>query len=153
MTDRIAYQILESNYEEKEIIIAGIKHNGYLFAQKLADTLSKLSKTKITLTAIELNKTTPLENEIKHDFKNLKLDQKSLILVDDVANTGKTLFYALKPVMEFNPKKVQIAVLIDRVHKMYPTSADYVGLSLSTTLQEHITVDLINENKEAAFLS
>jgi pyrimidine operon attenuation protein/uracil phosphoribosyltransferase len=78
------------------------------------------------------------------------LDNKTILLVDDVANTGKTMYYALKPIMEFSPKKVQIAVLVDRQHKLFPVSSDFVGLSLSTTMQEHISVVFDKVNGESA---
>lgn len=70
-------------------------------------------------------------------------------MVDDVANTGKTMYYALKPVMEFSPRKVQVAVLVDRQHKLFPVSSDFVGLSLNTTMQEHIRVELVKGKAEA----
>jgi pyrimidine operon attenuation protein/uracil phosphoribosyltransferase len=73
--------------------------------------------------------------------------------VDDVANTGKTFFYAFKPLLEFTPKKVRVAVLVDRKHKAFPVSVDYVGLSLATTMHEHINVIIEESEKEGVYLS
>lgn len=151
-TERIAYEILENNYEENELIIAGIKENGYNFAKKLTAVLKKISPFKITLTSIRLNKKNPTKEKIEVDLDNSQLNNKVVIVVDDVANTGKTLFYSLKPLMDFYPKKVQVAVLVDRKHKTFTVSADYIGLSLSTTMQEHISVEIESAKEEGVYL-
>ena len=152
-TTRIAYQIVEDNYDERELIIIGIKPNGYGYAQQLKKEIEGIDGMKVSLIELDLNKSLPLENEIKLDLGKKTLDNKVVIIVDDVANTGKTLYYALKPVMEFTPKKVQAVVLVDRQHKLFPVSPDFVGLSLSTTLQEHIVVEFAENGKGAAYLT
>ena len=152
-TTRIAYQIVEDNYDERELIIIGIKPNGYGYAQQLKKEIEAIDGMKVTLIELDLNKSLPLENEIKLDLGKKTLDNKVVIIVDDVANTGKTLYYALKPVMEFTPKKVQAVVLVDRQHKLFPVSPDFVGLSLSTTLQEHIVVEFDVKGEGAAYLT
>lgn len=146
---RIAYQIIEENFEEKEVILIGVKPNGFSFAERLKSEIETFSKVKITLLSLTLNKQQPLSEEIVFDKGKTVLKDKVVLLVDDVASTGKTAFYALKPIMEEQPKKVQIAVLVDRKHKRFPVSADFVGLSLSTTLKEHITVEIKNKKAEA----
>jgi pyrimidine operon attenuation protein/uracil phosphoribosyltransferase len=151
-TTRIAYQIVEDNYES-ELIIIGIKPNGYQYAQQLKKEIDAIDSMKVTLVELEINKSLPLENSIKIELGKKTLDNKAVIIVDDVANTGKTLYYALKPVMEFSPKKVQAVVLVDRQHKLFPVSPDFVGLSLSTTLQEHIIVEFDAKGESAAYLS
>ena len=151
-TTRIAYQIVEDNYDERELIIIGIKPNGYGYAQQLKKEIEGIDGMKVSLIELDLNKSLPLENEIKLDLGKKTLDNKVVIIVDDVANTGKTLYYALKPVMEFTPKKVQAVVLVDRQHKLFPVSPDFVGLSLSTTLQEHIVVEFAENGEGAAYL-
>lgn len=152
-TTRIAYQIVEENYDESELVIIGIKPNGFEYAQQLKKEIEAIDGFKITLVGLEFNKTGPLENQITLDLGKKTLDNKTVIIVDDVANTGKTLYYALKPVMEFAPKKVQAVVLVDRQHKLFPVSPDFVGLSLSTTLQEHIIVEFDSKGAGAAYLS
>ncbi len=152
-TTRIAYQIVEDNYDENELVIIGIKPNGYSYAQQLKKEIETIDGTKITLIELDLHKTMPLENEIKLDIGKKTLNGKVVIIVDDVANTGKTLYYALKPVMEYSPKKVQAVVLVDRQHKLFPVSPDFVGLSLSTTLQEHIVVEFDTRGEGAAYLT
>lgn len=148
-TTRIAYQIIEENFDEKEVILIGVKPNGFSFAEKLKSEMEQFSKVKITMLSLELNKQNPLSEEIVFEKGKTVLKNKVVVLVDDVASTGKTAFYALKPIMEEQPKKVQIAVLVDRKHKLFPVSADFVGLSLSTTLKEHITVEIKNKKAEA----
>lgn len=150
-TERISFEILEDNDEEKEIIIAGIHLNGYLFAERLVKSLKKFSDIKVTLGKVKLNKHNPTTEEITCSLSNTEFNNKVVILVDDVAHTGRTLLYAMKPFMEHTPKKIQIAVLVDRKHKKFPVTADYVGMLLSTNMQEHVSVEL--EKEEAVYLS
>ncbi len=138
---RIAYQIYENNIDEKEIIIAGISENGYYFAKKIKSVLENISEIKVELCEVKINKRNPLEvitTSIEPDiYKN-----KSLILVDDVLNTGTTLMYAVKHFLDVPLKQFKTAVLVNRNHKKYPIKADFKGISLSTSLQEHITFEV-----------
>lgn len=149
---RIAYQILENNYKEKEIVLLGIRENGYLVAEKLKAALEKIKTIEVPLYEISLDKAKPSTKAINYNFDPAKLKNKTVILVDDVANTGKTTFYALSTLMDFPCKKIQIAVLIDREHKAFPVHSDYVGMSLSTTLKEHVEVK-IDEKETGVYLS
>lgn len=150
--NRIAYEIYENNHSEKEIIIAGISDNGYVFAKRLADVVQKISPIKTTLIEIKINKENPLAKEIKISLSDKELKNKVIILADDVLNSGKTLIFGAKPFLITPVKRLTTVVLVDRGHNRYPIKADFVGLSLSTTLQEHITVDL-KKGKEAVYLS
>jgi len=151
--NRIAYEIYENNYQEEEIIIAGIYQNGYLLAEKIADFLKKISKIKITLIEIKLDKENPASKDIKISLTKKQIENKVIVLVDDVLNSGKTLIFGAKPFLDTPIKRLHTAVLVNRGHHRYPMLADFVGLSLSTTLQEHITVELDKKGKEAAYLS
>lgn len=148
-TRRIAYQIVEDNYDEKEIIMLGIDGTGYEYAQLLKKEIESISEISIKLLNLKLDKQKPLSQPIEIGGTKLSLDNKVILMVDDVANTGKTMYYALKPVMEYSPRKVQVAVLVDRQHKLFPISSDFVGLSLNTTMQEHIRVELVKGKAEA----
>jgi pyrimidine operon attenuation protein / uracil phosphoribosyltransferase len=139
---RLAYEILENNYEEAEIILAGINNNGMSFARLLFDQLSSITKQQLTLTHILLNPANPLESEVRIDLPAPSLQGKVIIVVDDVANTGRTIFYACKPLLETLPKKIEVAVMVDRTHKSFPVKVDYFGLSLATTLLENIDVQI-----------
>ncbi len=150
---RIAYEILENNYDEKELKIIGIRDKGVQFAQKIYDCLKTITPIKLSLHFIALDKFKPADGKMEFDFDEKELSNKVVILVDDVGNTGKTLCYALQPLLESRPKKIEIAVLVDRQHKLFPVSADYVGLSLSTTMKETVTVEFNNGKGDAAFLS
>jgi pyrimidine operon attenuation protein/uracil phosphoribosyltransferase len=152
-TRRIAYQIVEDNYDESELILIGIKPNGFEYAGQLKKEIEAIDGIKVVLLELTLNKAKPLQDAIALDLGKKTLNDKTIIVVDDVANTGKTLYYALKPIMEFSPKKVQAAVLVDRQHKLFPVSPDFVGLSLSTTMQEHILVEFDAKGKGTAFLT
>jgi pyrimidine operon attenuation protein/uracil phosphoribosyltransferase len=150
--NRISYQIFEDNHTEKEIIVVGIAKKGYLFAEKLAKQLSKISSSKITLAKLTINKIDPINNIGELDISPNELDDKVIILVDDVLNSGKALIYGVKYLLDFSIKKMSTVVLVDRNHKKYPIGTHYVGLSLSTTFQNHISVEFDGPNI-SAFLS
>jgi len=150
---RLAYQIHENNYAEKEITLAGINNNGMVFARMIRDELQHISSSTLTLTRLQLNPAKPLSDDITIERPIIELQNGVVIIVDDVANTGRTIFYAFKPLMEIVPKKIEIAVLVDRKHKSFPVKVDYVGLSLSTTLQEDISVKIRDTEDWAVFLN
>ncbi len=146
----MAYEIWENNLGEKEIILAGIRESGSVMARILQQILSEIASFKTELITISLDKRQPKEVVLSksHDFNN-----KIIIVVDDVANSGRTLLYAMKPFLEFQPKKIQALVLVARSHKTYPVHPDYVGLSVATTLQEHIFVEVDGGKIIGAYLS
>ena len=139
---RIAYEILENNYDENELIIAGIFDQGYVFAGMLSKQLKEICKKKITLLKITLDKSAPLQGDIVLSETMEAVEGKTVVLVDDVLNTGRTLAYSLKPFLGVRIKKLETAVLINRSHKSFPISATYTGYELSTTINEHIEVKL-----------
>ncbi|MDA9234336.1 phosphoribosyltransferase domain-containing protein [Polaribacter sp.] len=149
-TRRIAYQILESNSNEKEVIIVGIVGNGLLFAKEIVRDLNQISDIKTTLCEIVINKKNPLDTVSttlsEEDYKN-----KSIVLVDDVLNSGATLIYAVKHFLNVPLKRFKTAVLVNRNHKKYPVKADFKGISLSTSIKEHVVVEF-NENETIAYL-
>jgi pyrimidine operon attenuation protein/uracil phosphoribosyltransferase len=148
---RIAYQIYETFVEEEEIVIAGIASNGFVFAKKIAAELEKISTLKVVLCEVYINK----QNANAPITTSLSLDQyqnKGLVLVDDVLNSGTTLIYGVKHFLEVPLKKLKTAVLIDRNHKKYPVKADFKGISLSTSLLEHVQV-VFEEKGDYAYLS
>ncbi len=149
---RLAIEILENNYEEGKIILAGINNNGYRFAELLRAELQQLNKVKIIMTRIRLNPAAPLAEAIEVDMPLAELANKTIILIDDVANTGRTIFYACKPLLEILPKKIEVAVLVNRTHKSFPIKVDYVGLSLATTLRDNINVQIEKATDQAVFL-
>lgn len=147
---RMAYEIYETNINEKEVILAGIRENGYVFAEKLKDMLTEISPIEVTLCAVVMNKKKPLE-PVETSLPSSAYKNKSLVLVDDVLNSGTTLIYAAKLFLEVPLKRFKTAVLVNRNHKKYPIKADFKGISLSTSLQEHISVEF-KGNKAVAYL-
>jgi pyrimidine operon attenuation protein/uracil phosphoribosyltransferase len=139
---RLSYEILENNLDEDVIVLAGINNNGFRFAELLAFSLRDISDKKIILSHIRLNPAKPLDTSVETDLNHDEIKNKAIIVVDDVANTGRTIFYAFKVYMDVIPKKLEVAVLVDRKHKLFPIKVDYVGLSLATTIHEHIKADL-----------
>lgn len=148
---RLAIEILEHNIEEEGLILAGVNSRGMTLARMLAERIQKISQLPILLTNIRLNPAAPLEKPVEIDLPIAELAGKAIIVVDDVASSGRTLLYACKPILETLPKKLEIAVLVDRTHKSFPVRVDYVGLSLATTLKENILVE-IGESEMSAFL-
>ena len=147
---RMAYEILENNIDEKEIILAGIRESGSVVARVIQKMFAEISSIKTELITVTLDKRQPVVVSLskKNDFNN-----KVIILVDDVSNSGKTLLYALKPFIEYHPKKIQTLVLVERTHTSFPVRPDYVGLSIATTIQEHIFVEVNGEEVVGAYLS
>lgn len=148
---RIAYQIYETFIDDKEIIIAGIAANGFEFAKKIALELENISPMKPVLCEVFIDKNNP-KAEIKSSINLESCQNKNLVLVDDVLNSGTTLVYAVKYFLDVDLKKFKTAVLVDRNHKKYPVKADFKGISLSTSLQEHVNV-VFETNNNQAFLS
>lgn len=147
---RMAYQIWENNSSEKEILLIGIGGSGVIINKYLAKKIREISPLKVQELVININKKEPLKSPATFDEN---LDGKAVILVDDVANSGRTLLYAIKPLLNFKLKKLRIAVLIDRKHKSFPVAPDIVGHSISTTLQEHIDVECKDDHAEGVYLS
>jgi pyrimidine operon attenuation protein / uracil phosphoribosyltransferase len=143
---RLSYQILENNLDSTEIIIAGINNNGFGFASLLIQYLNEISNKKWLLKRIKLNPADPVNHPITIDMEQHEMVGKSFILVDDVANTGRTIFYAYKVLMQVLVSKIEVAVMVDRKHKLFPIKVDYVGLSLATTVQDNIQAHLLDEN-------
>jgi pyrimidine operon attenuation protein/uracil phosphoribosyltransferase len=150
-TKRIAYQIYETFSTEKEVILAGIASNGYVFAQKIAEELRQISDLKVTLCEVKINKQDP-KGPVVTSIPKESYEKKGLVLIDDVLNSGTTLIYGVKHFLEVTLSKFKTAVLVDRNHKKYPVKADFKGISLSTSLQEHIQV-VFDEKESYAYLS
>lgn len=148
---RIAYQIYETFVDEKEIVVAGIANNGFVFAKKIANVLEEISDIKIILCEVSLNKENPNE-PITTSLLKSEYQDKGVVLVDDVLSSGTTLIYGVKHFLEVPLKKLKTAVLIDRNHKKYPVKADFKGISLSTSSLEHVQV-VFENNNDHAFLS
>ncbi len=149
----MAYEIAERNFDESEIIIVGVIDNGMKLAELLEEEIGKIGQFEITLCSLELNKKTPLQSEIQLSISIDEFSSKTVLLVDDVLHTGRTLAYSLKPFLNCRIGKLQTAVLVDRDHKKFPVSADYVGYALSTTLKEHIEVELEDEQTFGVYLN
>ncbi|MFD2517870.1 phosphoribosyltransferase family protein [Salinimicrobium flavum] len=137
---RIAYQIYESNVEEDRIVLAGILKNGFELAKKLKDDLERISDLEIELCEVKINKKNPLD-EIETSLPSSEYENRSIILVDDVLNSGTTLIYGVRHFLKVPLKQFRTAVLVDRSHKKYPVKADFKGISLSTSLNETVKVD------------
>lgn len=150
--NRLAYEIYEHTSDEKEVIIAGIEGNGYSVAKKLATLLKKISDLEVILGKITVDKKNPLAAVPKTDLQEKDYKNKVVIVVDDVLNSGKTLIYGVQLFLNQPVKKLHTVVLVDRSHTRYPIKADFVGMSLSTTLQEHIVADLSHSGKETVYL-
>jgi pyrimidine operon attenuation protein/uracil phosphoribosyltransferase len=147
--DRIAYQILEDNFDEEEILIAGILPRGDNIANRLKTILDGIAPFSTKLLTIELDKQSS-SLQAKINFNVADCSGKVVILVDDVLNSGKTLAYGFGVFIDVPLKKLRTAVLIDRNHKSFPITTDFAGVALSTVIKEHVDVVLDEEGEEDA---
>lgn len=145
---RIAYQIYETNVGESELVIAGIDSNGYLLARRLKKELDRISDISSVLCKVTINKQNPLE-KVSTSLASSEYENKAIVLVDDVLNSGSTLIYGIKHFLEVPIKRFKTAVLVNRNHKKFPVKADFKGISLSTSLHEHVQVNLSKQPYEA----
>ena len=136
---RIAYQIYENNVSEKEVVIAGIFENGFVFAKKIKTVIEKISPIKVIMCKVMIDKKNPI-NPITTSLESKIYKNKSLVLVDDVLHSGTTLIYGIKHFLQVPLKQFNTAVLVDRNHKKYPVKADFKGISLSTSINENVSV-------------
>ncbi|PKR81637.1 phosphoribosyltransferase [Brumimicrobium salinarum] len=148
--DRIAYEIVENNPDTQHLILVGIHGNGFEIVKILAKRLKDIQVENIQIIELKINKKDPLKEEIVTDTSLSSIDQKTVILVDDVINSGRTMQYALMKILERPVIKVKTVALVDRKHRSFPIRCDFVGLTLSTTLQDRIEVELNQEMR--AFL-
>ncbi len=146
---RLAHQIIENTFEEKALFIGGICGNGLLLAEKIKEIISKNSDQEITVFEILVNKIEPWSEEIKLSVPQELIKNGYLIMIDDVINSGKTMQYALVKLLEQSTKAIKTVVLVDRSYRTYPIKADFVGISLSTTLQERVEVNFSDSNSYA----
>ncbi len=146
---RMALQVAEQNYDEPQLILIGIKENGLIIAHKISGYLKEVYNGELIVIELAINKRKPADVIL---FPVIEFNGKTVILIDDVANSGSTMLYALKPLLENYPKKIQTLALVERTHKSFPIVVDYVGLSISTNPDEHINVDVDGEEVGGAWI-
>ena len=139
---RIAYEIYENNFSEKSIVLAGIDGQGYALAKILEKELKSISPLSVVLVKVSLDKFTAVQSEVTIDASAKEIKRKCIVLIDDVLNTGRTLAYALKPFTALEIKKIEVAVLVNRSHTLFPIVPTYSGYELATTLTDHVEVKL-----------
>ena len=149
---RLAWEIYEKNSKEDEIIIVGISGRGEILASRLSNMINQISLIKTKLGTIDLDKDNPIQNEVTIDLSVADYANKVVVLIDDVLNSGKTLMYASKYFLTTPLTKLSTAVLVERAHHRFPIKADYIGLSLATTLQEYIKVVLDGKEQSVYLL-
>jgi len=147
---RMALQVVEQNYDAKQLVLIGIKTNGTVIAEKISSFLKDIFKGEVLVLELSMDKKKPAEISLN---TNMDFTGKTILLIDDVANSGRTMLYALKPLLEQLPKKIQTLALVERTHKTFPIDVDYIGLSVSTTLDEHINVEVENNEVKGAWMS
>jgi pyrimidine operon attenuation protein/uracil phosphoribosyltransferase len=148
---RMAFEIYEHNFNEKNIVIAGIDGQGYVLAKLLIKQVESISPLEVKLVKISLDKLAPQQSDITLDCDLKELKKKIIILVDDVLNTGRTFTYGMKPLLNIEVKKIETAVLINRGHSLFPILTQYTGYELSTTIKDHIEV-ILKKDEMAVYL-
>jgi pyrimidine operon attenuation protein/uracil phosphoribosyltransferase len=147
---RMALEIIENNAGEEQLVLAGIDENGVVIARIIQRLIGELSSIRTTLITITLDKRDPQDITLSEDPG---FNDKVIIIIDDVANSGRTLLYALKPFLQYRPRKIQTLILVERSHNSFPVRPDYTGLSIASTLQEHIYVEVEGNRVRGAYLS
>jgi pyrimidine operon attenuation protein/uracil phosphoribosyltransferase len=148
---RMTHEIHENHYKEKDLVLVGIEGRGSQLANRLFRQLSEISELTLTIEEIKLNKDKPLSEPLGFTGELKSLKGRSVVLIDDVLNSGKTLMYAARFLLDVDIKSLTIVTLVDRYHRKFPIRPDIVGLTLSTNLREHVTVNL-TKGKEAVYL-
>jgi pyrimidine operon attenuation protein/uracil phosphoribosyltransferase len=146
---RMAMEIAERNHDKSSLILIGIKENGIFIAQKIAEFLQPNFPGEIEIIELTMDKRNPGEIVLS---KSVDFNNKSVLLIDDVANSGKTMLYAMKPLLEFYPAQIETVILVERTHKKFPVAVDYVGLSVATTQMENIIVEVESGVVTKAFI-
>ncbi len=144
---RLSWELYENNLDQSELIIIGIAKRGIILAKEIAFHLEKISNINTIVGSLELNKDFPYKDDVKINISTSDYINKVVILVDDVLSSGKTLIYGARYFLDTPINKLSTVVLIDRNHNTFPIKADYIGVSLSTTLKEYITVNLVGKDK------
>lgn len=150
--ERMAWEIFENNYNSPSIVLLGIAQNGILISNAIAKELRKISQNEILTGTLEIDKKGGFDSDINLICKH-NLENQSIVIVDDVINTGKTMLAAMLPIVKQKPYKIQTAVLAKRNHRMFPIKCNIVGISLATTLQEHIWFEVDSKDKMIVFLT
>jgi len=139
---RMAWQIYETHYKEPSIVLAGINGNGFVLANRLAKLIESISTVSTLVAEVTIDKKEPFNSPISLDIKEEDFSNKVVILVDDVLNSGKTMIYGIKHFLKVPVKMIKVTALIDRKHHRFPIRTDYAGLILSTSLKDHVAVEL-----------
>lgn len=147
---RLALELIENNLDAEALILVGIEENGVVLAKNIRQRIRKSSKIPTTLLTLRLNKKTPGDIILSEE---MDFTGKVIVLIDDVTNSGKTLLYALKPFLNYHPARIQTLVLVERTHTLFPITPDYKGISLATTLQDHIYVEVSGDVVTGAYLA
>jgi pyrimidine operon attenuation protein / uracil phosphoribosyltransferase len=151
--NRLAWQVYEQCSDENEIVIAGIASSGFTLAKRIGDVLAEISPIRVSYLLLQVNKEEPLASPELNLPENLSLNGKAVIVVDDVSNSGRTLMYGVRQFLQWPVKSIHTLVLVDRDHNRFPVKTNFVGLSLATTLQEHITVEMHENGEDKVFLN
>ena len=154
---RIAHEILEKNDNLNDVVIIGIKTRGSYLAERLVRLIEVFEGVTVPLGELDITKDRDdITREMKEVIVNqstvpMTLNGKTVILVDDVLYTGRTVRAALEAVLEYGrPKNIQVATLIERGHREFPIRADYVGKNIPTSQKEVVNVYLTELDKQDA---
>jgi pyrimidine operon attenuation protein/uracil phosphoribosyltransferase len=147
---RLALEVAEQlEGDNAPLVIIGIQSSGSVIAGKVAALLKGHIQAPVKVIDASLNKQHPSGVSLS---ETPAFDGSNVLICDDVANSGKTLTYALQPLLQYHPKRIQTLVLVERMHKLFPVKPDYVGLSVATTLQDTIVVEVQDGEVMGAYI-
>lgn len=148
---RMSLELAEQLAGHKSLVVLiGIRNSGTVIAEKIATLLRKYVTNEVKVISVSMDKSHPTDITLS---ESIDLNNTHVVITDDVTNSGKTLLYALKPLLSYYPKSIQTLVLVERMHKQFPVNPDYVGLSVATTLQDHIQVEVVNGEVLGAYIA
>lgn len=147
---RISLEVIEDNIDQKKLIFFGVSKNGKIIAKKIIDFINQNSKIESELVGVEINSNS--NRGLAFD-KEFKADSLSLVIVSDVSQSARTLQLIISNLMLENPFKIKTAGMVNRDHSLFPVKINFSGLNLSTSVNEHVDVEVNKDEEFTVYLN
>ena len=154
---RIAHEILEKNKGSKNLVLMGMRTRGEFLARRIFEKIKEIEKIELPLGVLDITlyrddfRTRLKQPEVSVSNITFDINEKDIILIDDVLYTGRTVRSAMNAIMDMGrPSSIQLFILVDRGHRELPIRADYVGKNIPTSTDEEIKVKMTEVDGEDA---